>query len=327
MFSRARFQASIGRLREKLRGIEARLLRVPAIQLVARTVRELGNDDASHMAAGVAYYAILSLFPLLVGLIAAFSLFLGTADLREELTEFFGDNLPGTTGEDGVLEENLDAITSQRGAIGLLSVLGLFWAGSAVFGAISKAVNRAWDIHTDRPFYIAKTRQLVMAVGVGILFLLSVSATTALQILGSLVDQVSFLENAAVNLGTRLLPILFTLAIFLAIYKFMPNTKTYWRYVWPGALLAAVLFELAKSIFVLYLDSFANYELVYGQVGSIIALLAWIYISAFILILGAEFASEYGRMREGVGQGVLIATKNPEPPETGVSSDIREGAT
>ena len=181
-----------------------------------------------------------------------------------------------------------------------MSIIGLFWTGSAVFGAISRAVNRAWDVHQDRPFYVAKPRQLAMAAGVGVLFLLSMSTTTALQFLGGI------LENAGVNAVTRILPFFFTLAIFLAIYKFIPNTKTFWRYVWPGALLAAVLFEVGKSMFVYYLDNFSNPELVYGSLGSVIALLGWIYISAFILILGAEFASEYGRMRAGVAQGTLI---------------------
>ena len=296
MFSFSRIHAPLGQLRKKAEGVGARLLVVPAIRLIVRTVKELGNDDGSHMAAGVAYYAFLSLFPLMLGLIALLSLFLESDRVNDELFDFFGTYLPAAT----ELEENIDGIRNQRGALGILSILGLFWTGSAVFGAISRAVNRAWDVHQDRPFYIAKPRQLAMAVGVGLLFLLSMSTTTALQFLGGI------LENAGVNLVTRILPFFFTLAIFLAIYKFIPNTRTFWRYIWPGALLAAVLFELGKSMFVYYLDNFSNPELVYGSLGSVIALLGWIYISAFILILGAEFASEYGRMRAGVAQGTLI---------------------
>ena len=308
MFSSPRIAASVSHLREKGKRIGARLLTVPAIRLIVRTAQELGKDDASHMAAGVAYYAFLSLFPLLLGLIAILSLFLESRTVNEELFDFFGTYLPGSTSE---LENNIDGIQDQRGALGVLSIIGLFWTGSAVFGAISRAVNRAWDVHQDRPFYIAKSRQMAMAGGVAILFLLSVSTTTALQFLGGIeipvVGELSFLKNAGVNAVTRILPFFFTLAIFLAIYKFIPNTKTYWRYVWPGAILAAVLFEVGKSIFVYYLDNFSNPELVYGSVGSVIALLGWIYISAFILLVGAEFASEYGRMRVGVAQGTLIA--------------------
>jgi membrane protein len=122
--------------------------------------------------------------------------------------------------------------------------------------------------------------------------------------------------GTALDVGARLLAFLPSFAIFLILYKFIPNTKTYWRYVWPGALLAAVLFEISKSLFILYLDRFATYELVYGSIGSVIALLFWIYVAAFILILGAEFSAEYGRMRMGVAKGVLIATHLEELEQT-----------
>ena len=94
-----------------------------------------------------------------------------------------------------------------------------------------------------------------------------------------------------------------TFAVFLLLYRFVPNCKTYWRYVWPGAVVAAILFEASKGAFIWYLADFANYELVYGSVASMMGLLSWAYLSAFILILGAEISSEYGRMRDGVGRG------------------------
>jgi membrane protein len=262
------------------------------------------------MAAGVAYYAILSLFPLMLGLIAVLGLFLPSETIQEELFEFFERNLPGAT---DVLQQNIEDVIRLRGAIGAVSLVLLFWSASAMFGAISRAINRAWDIHRDRPFHIRKLRDITMAFGTGILFALSVGATSALSILPSTDLPVL---GAAANVGTRLLAFLPSLAIFLLLYKFIPNTKTYWRFVWPGALLAAILFEIAKSLFVLYLDRFANYEQVYGSVGSVIALLVWIYFSAFILILGAEFSAEYGRMRRGVGRGILLAAQPEEPEET-----------
>lgn len=294
-------------LREKQRQIKGRLLEIPAVQLVVRTAQELGADDATHMAAGVAYYAILSLFPLLLGLIALFGLFLPSETLQEGLFDFFERNLPGAV---DVLERNITDVIQLRGAVGLLGLVGLFWSASAMFGAIGRATNRAWDIHQDRPFHIRKLRDLAMALGTGILFLLSLGATAVLSILSGM-DLPGV--GAASNFGAGLLGFLFSLAIFLAIYKFIPNTKTFWRYVWPGALLAAILFEIAKSLFVLYLSYFADYASVYGSVGSVIALLVWIYISAFILILGAEFSAEYGRMREGVSRGVPLSSVPPQP--------------
>jgi membrane protein len=96
--------------------------------------------------------------------------------------------------------------------------------------------------------------------------------------------------------GSRLTAFLLLLAVFLLLYKFIPNVKTHWRYVWPGALLAAILFEIARTVFVLYLEKYANYQLIYGSIASIIVLLVWIYYSAFITILGAEFTFQYSRL-------------------------------
>ena len=95
------------------------------------------------------------------------------------------------------------------------------------------------------------------------------------------------------------------LAIFLLIYKFMPNTKTYWKYIWPGAVLGALLFEVAKNLFIFYLER-ATYQNIYGSVTPVIVLLLWAYVSSLILLAGAELSSEYGRMRNNIGRGVLL---------------------
>ena len=299
-------------VRARVERVKARLLSNPACMLVLRTFRELSNDDATHMAAGVAFYAILSLFPMTLGLVALLSVFLDSSSVQTQLLAFFQDYLPGVN---DALETNINNGTSVSGFLGVLSFLGLFWSASAVFGAISRAVNRAWDVHQDRTFVVAKLRHIAMALGVGLLFVLSVGATTAIQFLGRVdlpvVGRIGFLENDGINIIARPLPFVFSFTIFVLVYKFVPNTPTHWRYIWPGVLLAAVAFEVSKTLFVFYLDNFANYGRVYGSLGSVVALLVWTYVSALILIVGAEFASEYGRMRAGVGQGRLIQHHQP----------------
>ena len=282
-------------------------LKFPPIMLVYRTVQEMKHDDATHMAAGVAYYSILSLFPLTIGILAVFSPLLPSDTVESALLDFLRTYLPGS---DDAFRENLEATGGVRGALGLVSVLGMFWSASAIFGAISKAVNRAWDVHEDRPFYIDKVRHIAMAFSVGLLFLLSVSTTTLLQFVDDIVGQnggvMQVLEQDTVNTVARVLPFLFSLSIFLLIYKYVPNTTTYWRYIWPGALLAALAFEVSKGFFILYLDNFADFERVYGSLGSVVVLLLWTYVSSLTLIIGAEFTSEYERMLRGVERGRAI---------------------
>jgi membrane protein len=188
---------------------------------------------------------------------------------------------------------------------------------------VGRAINRAWDIQENRRFHVRKLRDMGMALGTGVLFLLSLGATSTLSILHGL--DLPFV-NVAAEAGTRVLGFAFSLGIFLGLYKVVPNTKTYWRYVWPGALLGAAMFEVAKSLFVLYLGRFASYESVYGSVASVIILLVWIFVSAFILLVGAEFSAEYGRMRRGVQRGTLIAEqmKGVERSDAGTKQDVQE---
>ncbi|MDP6454278.1 MAG: YihY/virulence factor BrkB family protein [SAR202 cluster bacterium] len=276
------------------------------IRLTIRTVREISDDDVSHMAAGVAYYALFSLFPLLLGLIAILSFFLESEDIQTQVVELTGGFLPGS---DLFVQDNIDAALGLRGALGLFSVIGMLWSGSAIFGALNRSINRAWDIHTDRPIYKGKPRQLVMALGVGLLFALSFSSATVVRTAESLsqydVPVLGFLVQQIGQILLQGFSFVLVLMIFLLIYKFMPNTKTYWKYIWPGAVLGAVLFELAKNLFILYLER-STYQNIYGSITPVIVLLLWAYVSSLIVLAGAELSSEYGRMRNNVGRGMLL---------------------
>ena len=297
---------------DKLQQIKERLHKYFFIRLVVGTIQQLGEDEATQRSASIAYYATLSIFPLILGLIAILGLFLPSETLQEDIFDFFERNLPGAI---DVLEQNIDSVIKYRGQIGAVSLLLLFWSASAMFGAINRSINRVWGIKKDRPFYIRKLHDIGMGLGVGVLFLLSMAATSIFSILNNLDVAIA---NFAADFGAKLFGFLSSFVIFLILFKYIPNTKTYWRYIWPGAVLSAVLFEIVKLMFLFYLDNIANFESVYGSVASVIVLLLWIYITAFILILGAEFSWEYERLQEEVKQTVSIDTKSSN------SQDISE---
>jgi membrane protein len=159
----------------------------------------------------------------------------------------------------------------------------------------------AWGVERNPPFYKDKPRQLAMALSLALLFALSFGITTVLQwaaaieINGRPVSEILGGDLVAVVLNAP--AFLITLVIFLAIYKFVPNVRTPWRDIWPGAMVAAVMFEIAKNLFVWYLQTFGKYDQLYGNIASVVILMIWTYVSAFILIIGAEIASEYGRIK------------------------------
>ena len=300
MFQKWVMANQIRRFKESLHRAKDRLLKITAVQLIYRTAEKLGDIDATHRAAGVAYYAFLSIFPLLLGLIAIFGFFLPSANLQDALLNYVGDNIPGAT---NILKQNITSIIELRGAMGVLSIVIFFWGASAMFGAISLAINRAWDISRyRRSFFTRKASELGMVSGIGILFLLSLGTSAIISIIFRAL-KLPAADLVIVNAGSRLVAFLLILAVFLLLYKLIPNTSTYWRDIWPGALLAAILFEIARTLFIFYINNLANYQLIYGSIASIIVLLVWIYYSAFIMILGAEFTFQYGRMRHPVTAG------------------------
>ena len=276
------------------------LVRIHAFVLIWRMIKTMRENDATHMAAGVAYYAFFSLFPLLLGLLSIVGIILASPETQDRLLSYWTDNLPGSK---GFVTDNVIELVELRGALGIGAFLGLLWATSGLFTAINRAVNRAWHIPRERPFYIAKPRQLVLAFAVASLFLLSALTTLAIEVIADPARNLGIpgqgllrdLEVAERTLW--IVPWLASFSIFVLLYKFAPDCKTYWKYVWTGAVVAAVLFELGKWSFLWYLENVARYSQVYGSVASVIVLLTWIYLSAMILILGAEVSSEYSRVQ------------------------------
>ena len=130
-------------------------------------------------------------------------------------------------------------------------------------------MNRAWDVSRDPPFYKNKPRQLAMALGVSVLFFFSVGITavfqwgTSIHIGGANLEEI--LGGFTVSVVLRAPAFLVSFIVFAIIYKILPNTKTQWKYIWVGAVVAGVLFEGGKSLFLWYLDNFAGYDQVYGE--------------------------------------------------------------
>jgi membrane protein len=255
------------------------------------------NDDATHLVAAIAYYAIFSLFPLLLGFLAIIGLVLNSQSLQQSFLDFASQNLPGAA---GLVRDNVRGVVGFWGALGVGSLLGLIWSATAVFGAINQAVNRAWDVQEERPFYINKLRDLGMALVVFVLFLIATSISSAIQLFArrdlGIPGQIFLQDLGLGQLALWVVPWIISFSIFLLIYRFVPNCRTHLRHIWLGAAVAAILFEGSKILFVWYLGQFATYTLVYGSLASAIALLLWIYISSLILIFGAEIASEYQKL-------------------------------
>jgi membrane protein len=259
------------------------------LSLLVETVKEASHDHAKDLAAAIAFWAFFSIFPLLIGILSLAGYLLQSAELQARIYEVVTDMFPGSA---SLVRDNLDAVVQYRGTMSWVGIGGLLWTASKGFGAITRAVNRALGAERTDNFLLSKIRNFFMVVAVSVLMIASIAITVALEIA---LDP-SFLSRLgldAVNLPrlqgwTANFVLVFL--IFALIYKLAPYVEVRWRQVLPGALLAAALFELVKTAFVVYLDRIADFEAVYGSLSSIIVLLLWLYLSAVILIYGAEYS-------------------------------------
>jgi membrane protein len=275
-----------------------------ALILSVRSLQKLGEDRCPLMAAAISYYGLVSLFPLLIVIMSIFGVFLRDSSLQQDVVDKVLELMPLTP--DKGKTEVKDAVEAVAGTSVHLSVLGLLllsWSGMALFSAIRTSLNVVWKLETTRSLIKEKLAEMALMAAVGAFFLLSISITGLLHatqqassdILGPLSSDATFLWRTIPHVA----PATFSFGACLVLYRFVPHTRTRVADVWPGALVATLLFEVVKHGFSLYVANFGRYDLIYGSLGAVVALLFWIYLSAVILLLGAEVASEYPLVKSG----------------------------
>ena len=275
-------------------------VRDTAVVSVAReTIESFSRHYNTTLAAAIAYYTLLSIFPLILGLLALVGAVVSDPTGRAQIVRDVADLFPGA---DQLIQSTVDAVVKGRGTAGLVATAGLIWSAGGVFGAVSQALDRVWQAPHNRGLVESAALSIGLVLAVGLIFIVSLALSTALElaiqfrlpVLGISLSTLPFLIPV---LGVAL-PLLITFAIFLLLYRWVPNVTVAWACAWPGALLAAVLFEASKQLFAFYLSSFAHLNAVYGSIGAVIALVTWAYYSAIVLLLGAEFDVALDRFRE-----------------------------
>jgi membrane protein len=241
----------------------------------------------------IAYYALFSVFPFLLALISLSSPLIGSAEARQLVLDFVDSYLPASA---ELVQENIDQVLRARRTFGIVGSLGLIWSASGVFSAIYRAVNRAWD-NPRSGFFLGKFFGVAVVLVVGLLL---VATTLASTLLGALEGWEPFAVNGLPDLWswlTKLGPFVVSAATLVVIYRMIPRNRVTWGDVWLGGLAAGLVWEAARRLYTWYLANMARYSLIYGSVGAIMGFLLWSYVSAMILLLGAEFTAQYGFWR------------------------------
>jgi membrane protein len=284
-------------LSKGFKNIVDKICRLPVVGILVRAGLEGQKDLAKDMAASIAYFTFLSLFPLILGIVAISGFFLKSAEAQVRVNEFIVELLPVSA---DLVTRNIDSLVRLRGAAGLTSIIVLMWSGSKMVGALSRGINSALGLKRPYAFYLSKLRNFGLTLIVTLLIFIAIAVTPMVEILDEL--ELGFIGdpwNSYIGLiAGHAGGFAITSVLLGMIYVLIPFERPYWKDLLPGILVAALFIELGKELFVLYVERVSRYDTVYGSVSSIIVLLIWFYFSARVLLYGTEVICVYRLQRE-----------------------------
>jgi membrane protein len=271
-------------------------------RVLRRTVDEFQDDNLTDWAAALTYYGVLSLFPMLIVLVAVLGVF-GQAGTIDTLMQSFRGAGMGEFAEN--VEEPLRGVVENKGGAGALLGLGLvaaLWSASGYIGAFTRACNQIYEVEEGRSFWKRRPMQIVLTL---LMVLLIALVTIALVLTGTLAEAIGDaigVEKQAVELwGWVKWPVMLAIVmtVFALLYYVAPNVRQpRFRWVTPGGLLAVVLWVAASAGFAVYVANFGSYNRTYGTLGGVISFLVWLWITNLAVLLGAELDAELERQRE-----------------------------
>ncbi len=253
-------------------------------------ISDFFSNNCPYMAAGIAYWTLFSAFPLSLAAVSLLGFANPTSIEQEEMVARIIEQIP--VSGDYVLDL-VERVAEARGALSFIAVLGLLISGSAVFAAIRKGINHAWHVTKPHPFFIGRGIDLLMLVFVGLLAL--IAATNLVGLVGRGASNIWFVGEPLISVGFDLGLLVASYFILAILYRFVPYTEVEWRDVWLGALVGALMAYGVRVAFSGFLINVNEFNLVYGSLGALMALLVWVYLSAMSLVLGAEVSYIYSR--------------------------------
>ncbi|MEJ5059546.1 MULTISPECIES: YihY/virulence factor BrkB family protein [unclassified Pseudomonas] len=284
---------------------------LPIHRVMVRTVTEFVDDEMSTYASALAYQMLFSLFPFILFLIALIGFlhlpdFFSWLRLQSELV------LPPQALEQ--VNPVIDQLQQSKGGLLSVGIVIALWTASAGVRLMMSAMNAAYDVVEGRPAWKRFPLSIIYTVGIaGMLLIAAALMVLGPQVMSWIAAQVG-LEYFIVTLWTiarwPVIVILLMIAVAL-IYYVMPDVKQEFRFITPGSVLAVVVWIIASLGFGLYVKEFANYNAMYGSIGAIIVLLLYFYISAAVLLLGAEMNAVIEHMsKEGKDPGEKVPGDN-----------------
>jgi membrane protein len=275
------------------------------ISLFWTTVKEFGIDNGNLMAAAVAYTLLFSIFPFALALLSIAGYMMLSGDVENQVITAMGTLIPVAR---NLIVNTLEGVIKAREATGIIALLALIWSALSFFDALRNSLNRAWGVPSSQTYVKGRLIDVSM-LALAVLALISFTwLTTTIQYMHESNMQLWIFKFTRTTLFHRLaftlLNAMLAYSVILFLFHFVPSNRPRWRHIWVGALLATIGFETVRFAFVWYVKNFAQYNLIYGPITSVIMLLMFIYLTAWVLLFFAKFS--YVKMRRE-GEGLLVA--------------------
>ena len=243
--------------------------------------------DVTALGAQLAFFFLLSLFPLLIFMVTL----LPYLNLQQDqLLNILETYAPGEVYS--LIAGNLnEALSNRNGGLLSLGILAAIWSGSNGMNALIKSLNRSYGLEETRPFLIARTISIIFTLLLILLLVVALVLPVFGEQIGTFIFSYLGYEQGFLSVWNSIrwtIPPIIIFIVFMLLYWVAPNRKLYLKSVIPGAIFATLGWILTSFAFSLYVSSFGNYSATYGSIGAIIVLMMWLYFSGIILMLGGQ---------------------------------------
>ena len=273
-------------------------------RLLWNAIQGWSKDDVPRLGASLAYYTLFAVSPILLIAIAIAGAVYGPEAVRGQIVNEIG----GLIGRDGAQAIQAILQGAHRNPTGTLAVVigsvTLIIAASGAFLELQHAINTIFRVKTDpkksglKRLILSRLRSFGVVVSIGFLLLVSLLVSAALTALSARIQRTVVGGPAVLQLINVVVSLAVMTLLFGLIYRLLPDVRLAWRNVWIGAFVTSILFSIGKFLIGLYLGH-STVASSYGAAGSIVVLLVWVYYSAQVILLGAEFTRVYAEYREG----------------------------
>ena len=272
-------------------------------------IKEFLDLNCHLIASSISFYTLFAIFPLILLATSILGFILGTND-TSELADFSVNLAKFLPVSKDFISDTLYGISIDRPLSGTFGVVALAWASTSVFATIRKGINITWGINKTRNIIQEKLIDFMLVVIVSILLIFGLLSGPILSIAIELIRY--FLPDSEIftqifwNISSKVIFPTMSFLTILFLYTYIPYTKINIKEIIPFALLTAFVFNLGNFAFIEYLKISTHYNLVYGSIAGILALLTWVYISSLILLFGSFLSSKYIQNKSSDNQNINL---------------------